>query len=296
MLKRLACGAAALAVTFSLGGCSEGEGDPAVAGLEPAEVARPGVRSEVSSLVELARSLDGFELRLISQCMADQGFTYVVPVVQDPPTFEKTYGFTAEEVRDGYPRLTTLPPDPNARYSLNGPQSERDAWNEALFGTEEARETQTLSDGSGELSGPGEGCIARAREVMFGSSSKGLEVVGLAVNLPASAVTAAAIDPALVSLNKDWSECMSGKGHEGLRSPEEAISEARSAGEGQATSIRMAHDDVACQTAGDYVVTRTALEDRYLTGVMDSKEAQIVGARETFSAGITKAKRELSKA
>ncbi|WP_157075682.1 hypothetical protein [Janibacter anophelis] len=262
--------------------------------MEPAATARAGVRADVSALVELARSLDRFELRLISQCMSDQGLTYVVPPEAAPPAFEKTYGHTTADVSDGYPPLPALPPDPNARSSLKGSQADRDAWNEALFGAEDARETQTLSDGSGELSGPGEGCIAHARDVMFGSSTQGLEVVSLATNLPATAVKAASLDADMVTLNKEWSDCMSDKGHDDLTSPEEAIAAARATGESTATSVRLAKDDVACESASDYAAQRTAVEDRYLTGVMDAKEAQITGARETFTAAISKAKRELS--
>lgn len=226
--------------------------------------------------------------------MSDQGLTYVVPPAVSPPAIEKGYGFSVVEVAGGYPPLTTLPPDPNARFSQMGTQADRDTWNQALFGTEADRQTQTLSDGSGELSAPGEGCIAHAREVMFGSSSQGLEIVSLATGLPSTAVRAAALDPEMVTLNKEWSECMADKGHNDLGVPEEAISQARGAGEGQATSVRLAQADVACEAAGDYVAQRTALEDRYLTGLMDSKEAQITGAQETFTAAITKAKRELS--
>lgn len=281
--------------TLLMGACSQGGAASSGSGIEPADHARPGIRAEVTTLVELARSLDGYELRLISQCMSDRGQTYEVPSAESPPVFEKTYGFTVEEVQNGYPPLPTLPPDPNAQYALSGSQADQKTWNEALFGTETARQTQTLSDGSGEISGPGEGCIAHARQVMFGSPSTGLEVVNLAVNLPASALKAAVLDPAMEDLNDVWSQCMGDKGHD-VRTTDEAVSAARGLGESTTVGKRMANDHVQCEETVSYASARRALEDRYLTGLMDSKEGQIVGARETFNSAITKAKRELSSA
>lgn len=265
---------------------------PAVA---PAGAARADIRSEYESLAELARTLDDYQFRLISRCMADQGFTYHVPAGQSPELFQRTYGFTADEVAQGYPvEDEELPPDPNNVVANGLDPQVRERYDLALFGPESARESETLADGSGEISAPGEGCIADSTRVMFGSSSGGSATMSMSTNLPSTALHASELDSTMTELNKRWSDCMEDRGHRDLETPDEAFGEGSGMPSGSERAKQIARDDVGCQTSLDYAKTRRGMEDRYLTGLMDAKEPEVLGAREALASATTKAKKALA--
>lgn len=285
-----------LVVILGASACTgSGRAPEGASGVTPAKTARADIRAEYESLAELARTLDDYNFRLVSKCMARQGFTYRVPGGEAPELFQKTYGFTEDEVIRGYPTDDDmLPPDPNTEIANGLDEATRVRYFTALFGPDSARQTHTLSDGSGELSAPGEGCIAEALQVMFGSSSDGSATMSLAINLPNTALEAAALDPVLKDLNERWSDCMDSRGHRDLTVPDEAFGEASALPAGSERGVRVARDDVQCEGSLDYTSTRRTVEDRYLTGVMDAKESEVVGAREALVAATTKAKTALA--
>lgn len=276
-----------------LAACSGPGGDVETDELAPAATARPGVRADIEAVHALNASVGAYEERLTAECMRAKGFQYQVPQAAPVPTFDKVYGFTRDEVAGGFPRLDDPPADPNATYAtrLSGAQKER--YYSALFGAEKDRVTHTLSDGSGEIAAPGSGCIAEAETTMFGAPGAGTGATDLAGNLPNRALLAAQDDPAMVDLDRAWSECMSSAGHEGLDEPGAALAAAREAGVTTAPSRRLAKDSVTCEEKGGYADARRALEDRYLTGMMDARSAEVTGARESLEQAIDRAETAL---
>lgn len=284
----------AVAALIAVTACTTDAEAPASSAIQPAAEARPGVRAEIEAVHALSQTVGDFESRLVVECMREHGFTHAVPNVPPAVTFPKTHGFSPAEVSGGFPKETSVPPDPNAAYAKALSPSERKRYNNALFGDRDELVTHTLNDGSGEIGSPSSGCIAEAEATMFGEPGAGAGVMYLAGNLANSALLAAQEDKDMVALDASWSECMTSAGHEGLDEPDAAFGQAQQAGVRVPASVRVAKDSATCEVKVDYASRRLAIEDRYLTGMMDAREGEIVGVRDSLDQAIGRAEAALA--
>lgn len=170
----------------------------------------------------------------IRRCMAEQGFEYQ-PILPPADSFQT---FTSEDhaewVRKHGFGITTWFGnedenveaaewvDPNQEMLESMSESERQAWEEALYGSEEERAGQMetiVDEATGEtievMRGYGAGCQGEAYEAEYGSADavQGLwEELDPALEEMYQRVEA---DPRIVELNEKWAECMAGAGYDG---------------------------------------------------------------------------------
>lgn len=181
----------------------------------------------------------------IRVCMAEQGFEYL-PVLSPEDSFvvyeegsedeeerirregfgiTTWYGELGEEIQGFYTTDTTMGgeewSDPNQERLEAMSESERKAWEEALWGTpdeQEAAWAPTIDEETGDTiyegMGFGPGCQGEAQEAEYGDmeETSGLwEELNPAFEAMYEQVQA---DPRIVEANQNWSACMAAAGHQ----------------------------------------------------------------------------------
>lgn len=186
-----------------------------------------------------ARDQEGRIQEDIRVCMAELGFDYM-PAVAPEGTFEvweeadeeervRTQGFgittwfgNEEELAGGAEWV-----DPNQDKVEAMSQSERQAWNDALYGSEEeheASQVEHIDEETGETYYVGDryglGCSGKAYETAYGG--KELEALWEELS-PAFEELHQRVqaDPRIVDANAEWSTCMAAAGYDGLASRDE---------------------------------------------------------------------------
>lgn len=172
----------------------------------------------------------------IRRCMAEQGFEYqpVLPpddafrvdaTSEDHEEWVRKHGFgittwfgNEEEFTD---RAAVEWEDPNQEMLDAMSESERQAWYDALYGTEEeqmATSEVEIDEETGETIyvqiGHGAGCEGQAYEEVFGDPTRTQELyeqLGPAFEELSQRIEA---DPRIVELNEDWAACMQEAGYE----------------------------------------------------------------------------------
>jgi hypothetical protein len=172
----------------------------------------------------------------IRQCMAEVGFEYQ-PVL--PP--EGSFGFVDEEFDEGewvrtqgfgittwYGNEEVTEPerieewvDPNQEMLESMSESESQAWNEALYGTEEEQMEDMVTEVDPETGeeyqvsyGFGAGCSGKAYEAEYGEQ-QATEDLWMELNPEMEAMyERVQADPRIVELDEEWSACMAEAGYE----------------------------------------------------------------------------------
>lgn len=172
----------------------------------------------------------------IRQCMAEAGFEYQ-PVL--PP--EGSFGFVDEEFDEGewvrtqgfgittwYGNEEVTEPerieewvDPNQEMLEAMSESESQAWNEALYGTEEEQMEDMVTEVDPETGeeyqvsyGFGAGCSGKAYEAEYGEQ-QATEDLWMELNPEMEAMyERVQADPRIVELDEEWSACMAEAGYE----------------------------------------------------------------------------------
>lgn len=169
----------------------------------------------------------------IRRCMAEQGFDYQ-PVLPPDSAFQ-VYGPEDEEERvrtQGFGITTWFGNedqmdrgeewvDPNQDALEEMSDSEREAWQEALHGTQEEQEELMeleVDEETGEtvhmMTGFGPGCYGEAQEAEYGDMNQTQELweqLQPAMDQMHQRVEA---DPRIIELNEEWSSCMAEAGYE----------------------------------------------------------------------------------
>jgi hypothetical protein len=166
----------------------------------------------------------------IRLCMAEEGFDYI-PVEPPADSFvvddrspaewaaEQGFGISTwignEEAFSG-PDVEYV--DPNQEIVEAMSESERNAYYEALWGSEEenaAQQTTEIDPETGDeitySEGFGAGCSGEAYEAEYGGQDDLYTELGPELDAMYERISA---DPRILALDVEWSECMSGKGHD----------------------------------------------------------------------------------
>src|SRR4051812_8261772 len=246
----------------------------------------------------------------IAACMTAAGFDYT-PSTLPPapqPVNENTeawvskhgYGMSAADEAEAERRDIIL----NTPYGIDAPEqtaylaqlsdSERDAYNTALSGTDEEQK-----------SGKQGGCMAKQPiDPRFTPAATKLAQDSF------SFWDKAAADPRTTKAQSDWAACMADKGHDGLKTPDDAyakISDLYSGGSGsksdrsksdatpapvddsqlaaaRTAELAMAHDDFDCKVSTRYLARTTevlyALENTWISTHKAELDDVIAGYRE----------------
>lgn len=171
----------------------------------------------------------------VRRCMAEEGFDYI-PVEPPPESF--AFDDTTQEefaAKQGFGITTWIGNeeqfagqesewvDPNQEIVEAMSDSEREAYFEALYGSEEEQQegmtVETDPDSGEEIyisEGFGPGCYGEAQEAEYGNQDDLWEELGPELEAMYERVQA---DPRIVEANQEWSTCMSEEGYD-FESPE----------------------------------------------------------------------------
>lgn len=303
---------AVLAAVFALTACTAATGgassktDSAGASVDPIESYLAAAENEWR---DATRAHFAANQDKIAACMTAAGFDYTPstlppapqPVNQNTEAWvsKHGYGMSAADQAEAERREIIL----NTPYGIDAPEqtaylaqlsdSERDAYNTALSGTDEEQK-----------SGKQGGCMAKQPiDPRFTPAATKLAQDSF------SFWDKAAADPRTKKAQGDWSACMAGKGHEGLKTPDDAyakISDLYSGGSSKSdrsksdatpapgddsqlaaartAELAMARDDFDCKTSTKYVGRTTqvlyALENSWISTHKAELDDVIAGYRE----------------
>lgn len=171
----------------------------------------------------------------IRRCMAEEGFEYR-PVLPPEEAFQvlgpedeeervRTQGFgittwfgNEEEMDRGMEWE-----DPNQEMLEEMSDSERQAWQDALWGTQEEQEEDMeveIDEETGEtiqmMTGYGAGCQGEAMEAEYGDMNQTQELWEQLQPAMDAMYERVEADPRIVALNEEWSACMAEAGYDGL--------------------------------------------------------------------------------
>ncbi|MFP3913432.1 MAG: hypothetical protein ACLFWM_01030 [Actinomycetota bacterium] len=168
----------------------------------------------------------------IRQCMAEQGFEYQ-PVMPPEEAFSVSEVDEEERVRTQGFGITTYFgneeemgmgqefEDPNQDMLEEMSDSERQAWQEALYGTQEEQEElmeTEIDEETGETmmtsTGFGAGCQGEAYEAEFGDQEQTQDLWRELEPQMEEMRQRVEADPRIVELNEEWSACMAEAGYE----------------------------------------------------------------------------------
>lgn len=223
---------------------------------------------------------------LISTCMNDEGFEYI-PAVQSTSfssggeewlpddrewVAQYGYGMTSYPGADD-PAPTEEYVDPNQDYVTSLPESEQQAFYEALNGAPIAEE-DLPADGSYEYNWEESGCYGFAQNEIVGEDPSQSEE-----HKPLfEAITAVYTDlekaPEMADLNAAWSDCMSGAGYPGFSAQQDAQTavsdEYNKLWEGQTEGGEPSEADMDALTEGEVETALADLECREKTNYRDA--------------------------
>lgn len=300
------CLVAVLLLAPLVSGCSSlfgGESQEGHMAPLAATEARPGVREEVAA-VKAQTALPGRAADMLAaRCMARKGFVFtpLAPQAYEPKPIPHHFGLTVDEARaTGY--LNVIEPDSKPPREPTEAMSadEAEAYSAALLGTlDDPQFTMTDVFGNG-VGGPKAGCLFEARTVVYGSFEDFVRYENFAGNFVSFALLEAEQDPELRDLNERWARCMADRGYDGFTSPSNALAKVvestpqRSAlGRGPARDQAVA--DAGCQADTSYEARRSAIEDRYLTAVLDRFEAEVTATQEMYRQASARARTVLQQ-
>lgn len=178
----------------------------------------------------------------VADCMAQQGWEHTpVPVEpMDAPVAESedatierltreglgvAYGILAADATgDGSADDGDVAPasaDPNLAYLATLSEDERQAYDDALYGTEEERAAtmatvanfDPVSGAEVRITGSPAGCWAEAWDVLYASMDQTEQVADALRDHWMAIRSAVAADPRTIDLNREWSACMADAGY-----------------------------------------------------------------------------------
>lgn len=243
---------------------------------------------------EAAKYLFLAEGRLVSRCMADAGFRFVVRL---PPgqavsrtstanygrldvSTARRYGYrdpsrTSVEIR------TFVSDDPNQSFMASLSKSRRQAYSVALFGHVDTRITIDLPGGE-SITTNQDGCTSEARRLLYGRDLvTWLRNQFVATNLNREVFRHVTADPAYHKATSNWQACMKHR-HRVFETPEAARqAAARTRGGGTAATtpttaeITIAVADAECQRVSRLVDVAERLDRRYRNSVSADLSTEI---------------------
>ncbi|MET8341069.1 hypothetical protein ABZV14_45585 [Streptosporangium canum] len=269
----------------------------------------PEVREALLALFSGSATRYAAQEELVQRCMKKRGFTYV----QNPssatdvaPTLgEDPYGLTVEQAqRTGYKSAENAGDSPGEvdRSGISKlSEEEQKRWGEAFFGRDDAPEIKADLPGGGRVGTTSEGCLAEAREKLYGSLSDYVKLTYLAGNLPIRARREASSDADMTRIDSAWSSCMASKEHSGLKNPDAArgrsLESHRRLGigsdEARAQEISLAVADAECEKTTDYAAQRIRIEDRYYEKMLQKFAKELTDARKMNASALLHAKEAL---
>ncbi|MFG2333630.1 hypothetical protein ACGFMM_28975 [Streptomyces sp. NPDC048604] len=204
------------------------------------------------------------EQTLIARCLTARGFRYEVRVPQSPPPrrfpyvvddvgWARAHGFGRDEER----RLAAAKAaDPNERYFRTLPPARQRAALAALNGPRPVG-LRARMPGGGTVAASDEGCTAQAQRRLYGDLPAWFEARLTAANLTPLYVPRVRADPAYRTAVRDWSACMTRRGH-AYPTPEALRAALPGTGERE-----LAVAEAECAADSGLAATAKALDARY---------------------------------
>ncbi len=155
---------------------------------------------------------------LYHDCMADAGYEYTVTEYIPDPELPR-YGLDDATIAAeyGYAWLDGAGLSPG---DLNAENATAPGWDEAFFGTDEAR--YAIRSDTGITTRPGDGCLWEADLVLYGENpAVHYALVGAGIDIRAEALERFSDDPRVGGIVAEWSQCMAAAGWD-IDSPGEA--------------------------------------------------------------------------
>lgn len=218
--------------------------------------------------------LDRAEQVLISQCMRQQGFTFVpnrirtamdrsFPYVLDDVDWATQYGYGSSI---GLAKVEAIQADPNRRYfEALLPDQQRAALT-ALNGERPVGLIARIP-GAGTVEASAQGCRADAQRHLYGDLPTWFQVRTLVSNLPGLYINTVEQDSRFTAAVADWAQCMRAAGHP-YQSPSQIREELDQRARGPVPTdahtleIELAVAEATCARRTGLAMTATEL-DRY---------------------------------
>jgi hypothetical protein len=274
----------------------------------PVDGAAPdGIRDRFRRHAEQLEVIDAGVRRVEGRCMDRKGFPYDEEVTEPPSDSDLLWNLrnlsVAQARERGYGIAERLAASeqqvfPNHAYLQTLPEADRAAWNSALGDGPMLTATFDEPFQRGYSVSVG-GCSREAVEAVWGGAEQ-YGVASFVLNQAGGVTGQAYGDPEATSLHTAWSRCMDRTGYPGLPTPSDAegrVGEAYS-GDRQAArelELEVALADARCREEVDLDRRRTAIEDRYLAGMVEQYPNVIQRVEQTLAAAQARAEAELSE-
>lgn len=297
-LTRLGTTVAALTVLVSCGAPQETR--TAEAGRTGAE---PSGRPERLTDAQEAK-LAWAEQLLIQRCMERKGLRYWPGRPPGPDELKNTtlfiddvrwarrHGYGGELERKAEKEQKK---DRNTAYLEGLSDRERARWDRALFGSEDSRVVNVRLPAGGRVGTRLDGCVAKARDGLYGDLGKWFRASKVAENLTPLYADDLTRDRAYRDAVREWSHCMRGKGHD-YDSPEKIrkrlpeLNERLAPDRAHAAEVRLAVAEARCARSSGLGRTARRLEQQYRDKVIGKRY------RAEVDAYLRLARRALTKA
>lgn len=141
------------------------------------------------------------------------------------------------------------------------------------------------------------GCLGESRRKLSGSDDQ-FGVDGLAYTVTgfiSQAAQQVLSDPALLSVESSWSQCMRDSGYSAISSPADAIRTGMSTGAVTADERKQARADAQCKQVTGFAATWARLTISYQESVINSHADQLISIRNQIAQSIARAADIVSK-
>jgi hypothetical protein len=264
----------------------------------------PGIRAAVNGLSADQPYLTHAESVLTDQCMRKQGFSYPIQPAKQSIPRDATYGLSVADAQtSGYTSESQELKVPSFTSDNSGPSNAGDQarYSAALFGPPGSPSVTAQAAFMGASMGTSSvGCLADAQRELFGSMEAAVQQTTYESNFSGAGLRESATDPALHTLNQQWSSCMSAAGHPGLADPDHAKSQGQQLAGRQITGLstgpakELAVADATCEQQLNYAAQRQNTEDRYLTALVHRIEGEFTAAQESTKTAMANAAKVLT--
>ncbi|MFF4627747.1 hypothetical protein [Streptomyces griseorubiginosus] len=211
---------------------------------------------------------------IVHACMARSGLRFVAEplAASSRPAAEQRYGtadvaaarahgYGYSETPAGQRQAEAMSRDPNEAYQRTLSADAQRVYETALYGTPDRRSQVELPDGQGLVIST-EGCVAEARERLYGDDLRGYLVSQhVSANLEGHIAQDVRETAAYRSALDGWRACMMNRGFS-VATPQEARQRGETAARegGRAAEIRVAVADAECGQGHRLLATAVALE------------------------------------
>jgi hypothetical protein len=257
------------------------------------QLAAPSPTTATMATPDQLRRLDQAQELLISRCMQDQGFTYVVvppdPMLADDRDFPYgiddvdwagQHGLGLAERAAAADRAGAG--NPNRQYLASLGASRQRAYDAALFGTVAATVSVTVPTGD-LVTMNADGCLSSAQDQLYGDFRRWFETSTIVSNLSPVIEPLVQADPRFQQRVSRWSGCMAGLGHD-YQSPADLRAQLQRVSFAQERAIAVA--EATCVRRTDLAAFGYQLDEELGAPVRDRYRAEIETHRQLQAAAL----------